>query len=108
LRQAFYLKLREAIRTEARDSVSQREELASVRSSTGKLEVGRRDARFWPVVGVALDVLEAAEARVSEAAQLLGISTGSLIDFLETDPKVWEQANYLRKRFGHKPLKTGS
>src|ERR1700675_549068 len=33
LRQAFYLKLREAIRTEARDSVSQREELASVRSS---------------------------------------------------------------------------
>jgi hypothetical protein len=108
LRQAFYLKLRETICTEARDSVSQREELASVRSSTGKLEVGRRDVRFWPVVGLVLDVLEAAEARVSEAAQMLDISTGSLIDFLETDPKVWEQANQLRQRFGHKPLKTGS
>src|ERR1700736_4110836 len=46
LRQAFYLKLRESIRAEALSSVSKREELASVRSSAGKLEVGRKDARF--------------------------------------------------------------
>jgi hypothetical protein len=108
LRQAFYLKLRDPISAEALSSVSQREELASVRSSAGKLDVGRRDVRFWPVAGLVLDVLEATEARVSEAAQALGISTGHLIDFLETEPKVWEQANYLRQRFGHKPLKTGS
>ena len=108
LRQAFYLKLRESIRTEALSSVSQREELASVRSSAGKLVVGRRDPRFLPVVGVILDVLEATEARVSDAAEALGISTGALIDFLEREPKVWEQANYLRQRFGHKPLKTSS
>ena len=107
LRQAFWLQLREAIRTEALASVSQREELASVRSISGKLAVGRRDARFWPVVGLMLDVLEATEARVSETAKALGISTGHLIDFLETDPKVWEQANQARQRFGHKPLKTG-
>src|SRR5437016_7861422 len=43
LRQAFYLKLREPIRAEELSSVSQREELASVRSSAGKLEVGRKD-----------------------------------------------------------------
>ena len=108
LRQAFVLKLREPIAAEGLSSVSQRAELASVRSLAGKLEVGRRDARFWPVVGLALDVLEATEARVSEAAAALGISTGHLIDFLETDPKVWEQANQMRQRFGHKPLKTGS
>src|SRR5436853_7215965 len=42
VRQAFYLQLREPIRTEALRSVSQREELASVRSSSGKLVVGRR------------------------------------------------------------------
>lgn len=108
LRQAFYLKLREAIRAEELSSLSQREELASVRSSSGKLEVGRKDARFWPVVGLALDVLEATEARVSEAAQALGVSTGHLIGFLETEPKVWEQANQLRQRFGHKTLKTTS
>ena len=108
LRQAFYLKLREVIRTEAFSSVPQRAELTSVRSHSGKLEVGRRDARFWPAVGLVLDVLHATEARVSEAASVLGISTGHLIDFLETDPKVWEQANQSRQRFGHKPLKAGS
>ena len=107
LRQAFYLKLREGIRTEALDSASQRVEVASVRSLSGKLEVGRKDVRFWPAVGVILDVLEATEARVSEAAAALGVSTGHLIDFLETDAKVWEQANQLRQRFGHKALKTG-
>ena len=78
-----------------------------MRSSSGRLEVGRRDRASWPAVGLALDVLEATEARVSETAEAIGISTGKLIDFLETDPKVWEQANYLRQRFGHKPLKTG-
>lgn len=105
LRQAFYLKLRESIRTEALSSVSQREELTSVRSSTGKLDVGRKDARFWPAVGLVLDVLEATEGRVSEAAAALGISTGHLIGFLETEPKVWDQANQLRTRFGHKLLR---
>ncbi len=108
LRQALYLKLREVISTEGLSSISQRAELASVRSKSGKLEVGRRDERFWPVVGLILDVLEATQARVSEAADALGISTGLLVDFLETEPKVWEQANQLRQLFGHKPLKPGS
>ncbi len=106
LRQAFYLKLREAFGAEGLNSASQREELTSARSSSGKLDVGRKDARFWPLVGVVLDVLEATEARVSETAAALGTSTGNLIDFLEADPKVWEQANQARQRFGHKPLKS--
>src|SRR5450432_1431299 len=46
LRQAFYLKLREPISAEALRSISQREELASARSSSGKFDVGRRDERF--------------------------------------------------------------
>jgi hypothetical protein len=57
-------------------------------------------------VGIVLDVLEAVEARVSVAAEALGISTGNLIDFLATDPKVWQQANGLRTRFGQKPLRS--
>src|SRR5258708_10446362 len=40
VRQALYLELRETIRAEGLSSVSQREELASVRSTSGKLEVG--------------------------------------------------------------------
>jgi len=108
LKQAFFLKLREPISTEELSSIPQREELTSVRSLAGRIEVGRRDPRFWVVVGLALDVLEATEARVSDAAKALGLSTGHLIDFLGTDPKIWEQANQMRQRFGHKPLKTGS
>ena len=70
-----------------------------------RLHLGRTDPRFWPAVGVVLDVLQAVEARVSDAALALGLSTGNLISFLASDPKVWEQANVLRSRFGHKPLR---
>ena len=56
-------------------------------------------------MGVVLDVLQASEAKVSEAASALGISTANLVDFLRTDPKVWEQANQMRARFGQKPLR---
>jgi RF-1 domain/Bacterial regulatory protein, Fis family len=105
LRQAFYLKVRETINE---SKVPERAELAAVRSAAGKLEVGRKDARFWPVAGLILDVLEATEGRVSEAANALGVSTGHLVDFLEIEPKLWEQANQMRQRFGHKPLKAGN
>ena len=107
LRQAFFLKLRESVNPDHLSDVSERAELTAVRTAAGKIEVGRKDARFWPVAGLALDVIETTEARVSDAAKALGISTGSLIDFLETEPKVWAEVNHLRTRFGHKPLKTG-
>ena len=50
-------------------------------------------------------MLQAVGARVSEAAEALGTSTGNLIDFLHCDEKVREQANQMRARFGHKPLR---
>jgi hypothetical protein len=106
LKQAFFLKLREPIEAKELSSVSLRAELASVRSVEGRIEVGRKDTRFWPVVGIVLDVLEACEARVSDAAKALDVSTGNVIGFLETEPKIWEQANQIRQRFGHKPLKS--
>jgi hypothetical protein len=68
------------------------------------LRLGRKDPRYWPAVGVVLDVLAALGGRVGEAAAALGVSTGNLIDFLQSDDKVWEQANHLRARFGHKAL----
>jgi hypothetical protein len=107
LRQAFYLELRETLSFTEGTPVLQRAELVGVRTQSGKLEVGRKDVRFWPLAGLVLDVLETAEARVSEAAKALEVSTGNLIDFLETDPKVWAQANQMRLRYGHKALKTG-
>ncbi len=108
LRQALFLKLRDEVPpdTLTPERIAALEEYAPARSTDGRLHLGRKDPRFWPVVGVVLDVLQAKGARVAEAAEVLGISTGNLIDFLRTDDKVWEQANILRTRFGHKQLRS--
>lgn len=93
LRRAFFLKIR------------QPPNIGALNGTDGRLKLGRRDPRFWPVVGLLLDVLHAHEGRLSTAAKSLAITTGNLVDFLQTDPKVWEQANILRAQFGQKALK---
>jgi hypothetical protein len=107
LRQALYLRLREPLTAEdlQPEALARRPELAAGRTATDRLEFGRRDPRYWAAAGLALDVLAAVEARVRDAAQSLGISTGNLIDLLRQEPRVWEQTNQLRQRFGHKPLR---
>jgi hypothetical protein len=87
------------------ESVAALPDYAAARDRSGKLSLGRKDPRFWPAVGVVLDVLAATSARVAEAAALLGVSTGNLIDFLQADPKVWQEANRLRAAAGQKPLR---
>jgi hypothetical protein len=52
-----------------------------------------------------LDVLQEHQGRVSEAAEALGVGTANLVAFLAVESKVWEEANHLRTRFGHKPLR---
>src|SRR5262249_37649003 len=106
LRQALFLKLRDELPAAAQtpEAVAAPGHYAAGPPRRGPAGLGREDPRFWPAAGVVLDVLLAVKARVSDAADLLGISTGNLIDFLRTDPKVWEQANVLRSRFGQRPL----
>jgi hypothetical protein len=108
LRQALYLKVRDELSPEdlTPEAVTRREDYRAARQADGRLHLGRKDARFWPTVGVVLDVLQALEARVGSTADVLGVSTGNLIGFLATDSKVWEQANHLRQRFGQKPLRS--
>ena len=105
LRQALYLKVRDELTPQALANLAARSDYAAARDGEGRLHLGRKDPRFWPVVGLVLDVLQAVGARVSEAAEFLGISTGNLIDFLHNEDKVWEQANQMRVRFGLKPLR---
>lgn len=104
LRQALYLKWRDDLSPETLANLWSLPEYVSARDGDGRLHLGCKDPRFWPVVGLVLDVLQAVDARVSAAAEALGISTGNLIDFLQSDDKVWEQANQLRRRFGLKSL----
>jgi hypothetical protein len=104
---ALFLDLRDELPPEARtaEAVAAHPDYRDARDPSAKLHLNPKNPRFWPAVGVALDVLNAVEARVADAAELLGISTGNLIDFLQTDPKVWQEANRLRTVFGHKPLR---
>ncbi len=99
LREALFLQLRAEAAPEEISAV-----LHPVRDAAGRVHPGRKDPRFWPVVGLVLDVLLAAEGRVADAAAALAISTGNLIDLLQSHEKVWEQANRIRGRFGHKAL----
>ena len=105
--QAFFLELREELDAAqlTPELVAGWPDYAGARTRDGRLNLGAKDPRFWPAVGVALDLLAAVESRVSDAARLMGISTGNLIDFLQTDPKVWQVANQCRIRFGQKPLR---
>src|SRR5438445_785391 len=98
LRHALYLKIRDHLPVEmlTPEVLATHPDYRQARNGAGRLELGRKDARFWPAVGVVLDVLQAMGARVSDTSAALGLSTGNLIDFLDSDPKVWEQANILR------------
>ena len=101
---ALFLELRDPLPGTA-EEVAALPDYADARDGSGRLNMSAKNPRFWPVAGVALDALAAVEARVADAAALLGVSTGNLIDFLQTDPKVWQEANRLRAAFGHKALK---
>jgi hypothetical protein len=101
LRRAFHLHLREPLPPDA-DGIP---ELAAARSADGRLAVGPKDPRFWPAAGLALDALAESEARLSTAADRLGVTTANLSDFLRSDPRLWQEANRLRAACGQRPLR---
>lgn len=104
--QALFLELRDPLPADPDpERVAALPDYAPARNADGRLNMSAKDPRFWPAAGVVLDVLTAAEARVADAAALLSVSTGNLIDFLQVEPKVWQEANRLRTVFGHKPLR---
>jgi hypothetical protein len=105
--QALFLHLRDGLIEDARtpEAIEMHPDFSPARGRDGRLQMSAKNPLFWPAVGVVLDVLTACESRVGDAAVLLGISTGNLIDFLQTDPKVWQEANRIRSTFAQKPLR---
>src|SRR5687768_5871713 len=77
LRQALFLKLRKPLTQDELPQAARRPEIAAALNAAGRLDVGRKDPRFWPAIGVALDVLDARQARVHDAAVALGVTTGN-------------------------------
>jgi hypothetical protein len=97
LRQALFLQVREPV-----DGLPPA--IAAARTPAGRLDVGRKDARFWPAVGAALDVFDAHAGKVAESAAALGVTTANLVAFLSIESKVWQRTNELRQGHGRKPL----
>jgi hypothetical protein len=76
----------------------------SGKSGPMRLEIGRKDQRFWPAAAVALDVLAACEGRLSDAAGAIGITTSNLASFLKTDRHLLAAAQEVRRAHGRKPI----
>ena len=71
----------------------------------GRLEVGRRDARYLPAAAAVLDVLVALNGSVADTAKRLGITTGNLSGFLTGDDDLMLEANRIRAGLGQRPLR---
>src|SRR5215213_10315713 len=59
LRRALYLQIRDPLTADdlTPEALGKRGEFRAACNAEGRLDVGARDARYWPAVGVALDVL---------------------------------------------------
>ncbi len=68
------------------------------------LAVSHRSADYPAAMGKTLDVLAFAHWSVSDAANLLGVSTGRLIRFLRTDAPLWMEVNQRRQEAGLRGL----
>lgn len=70
-----------------------------------RLDVSARSDRFWPLAAFLLDLLDASQARIADAAVRIGVSTSNLIGQLKRDHHLWGAAQDLRKAHGQGPLK---
>jgi len=85
---------------------------ASVPSALGRAladpgwpRISQKSEAYLPAAAQVLDFLEAMEGKTSDVAACLGASTASLVKFLHLDDDLWEEANRIRRRFGHAPLR---
>jgi len=83
----------------------EREEVALAKLPEAKImEVPRRSGDYISAMGKVMDVLDHAGWSVSEAAKMLGVSTGRLVSFLRADGPLFAEMNRRRKEKGLRGL----
>jgi hypothetical protein len=70
----------------------------------GRLAVSHRNEHYARTAALVLDLLDSRRGNVGEVAKLLGVSTSSIVRFLEEGPQLWSAANQIRKTSGQSPL----
>ncbi|KAK3162677.1 hypothetical protein QOZ80_1BG0092310 [Eleusine coracana subsp. coracana] len=68
-------------------------------------QIGLKNPKFSPGMQALLDLLYAVEGSVSDAAKILGLSTGALSRLILSDDSLRTAANELRASKGLKPLR---
>ena len=99
LREALALRIRHEVTDATPDAIN------ACIDKSGRLNVGRRDARYLPAAGAILDLLAAHEGSVGDIAKRLGLTTGNASKFLTGDEDVLTEANRIRAASGLKPLR---
>jgi hypothetical protein len=70
----------------------------------GVITVSCRSENYPAAMGKILDVLTHAGWKIAQAAKMLGVSTGRLVDFLRTDAQLWMEVNRKRQAAGFRGL----
>lgn len=96
LRRDICIKLREP----PPDPFSLPENLAPFLSPSG-IHISTKNEFFFPLGAHILDLLEKHQGRVSAVGATLGISTAQTSDFLTSEKHLLDQANRIRRHFGH-------
>ncbi|KAM0925917.1 hypothetical protein ACQ4PT_003810 [Festuca glaucescens] len=78
---------------------------STIRSKDVGNQIGPNNIKFSPGMQALLDLLFAVEGSVSEAAKILGLSTGALSRLILSDDSLRAAANELRASKGLKPLR---
>jgi hypothetical protein len=104
LRRALFLELREPPPAATAEALATVEVIQAAKDADGRFSLAEKHPAFWPMAGLALDVLLGTHGQVSTAAELLSTSTANFIEFLKTHPKLWQSANQIRAQFQLKPL----
>ena len=100
-------RLRLALALEVRRPVNETSvELQRLREvfASGRPALSTRHGDYPLLLAGGLDVLAACEGKVSDAAALLGTTTGQLSAWLTADEKRIAAANRIRQAAGHRPL----
>ena len=69
-----------------------------------RMQIGRKDRRFWQVVAFLLDVLDCCQGRLADAAAYLCITTSNMVSLLQEDRHLLAAAQAIRKTHGQRPL----
>jgi hypothetical protein len=67
---------------------------------SGRLALSHHNEHYARTAALVLDLLESRSGSVGDVAKLLGVSTSSVVKFLEAEPQLWAAANSIREAAG--------